>query len=384
MKKNLLWVGPIVSNEQMLNSSAVSPAGNKWQLNLLTALMQEGTSITNIGFLPQRVFPCGKYKGLGSNTFITRSVVSRQLKYLNIPYIRPISISKNYKSFADQYFNNNKITLVITYNATKENVYFGNYIKSVYGIPWICIIADISGPAPPLNRLNDILVHADGAIYLSWKGFNQSKLKNKFHFEGFVELLSNKINIENTPKIPKILLYSGNMDVYAGLYNFCKGFNKVQAQNVEFWISGKGRINSIKNLISNDARIKFFGLVDNNKLNDLYSKADIFINPRKTELVENEYNFPSKILDYLSYCKPILSTWTEGLHPEYRKYLTLFNDKEIKNITDAIEETLTWNVEKYYSISRNIYNFVVNSKQRSIQIKKLIKWLDKIIEMKHQ
>ena len=42
-----------------------------------------------------------------------------------------------------------------------------------------------------------------------------------------------------------------------------------------------------------------------------------------------ENNFPSKILDYLAWRKPIISTWTKGLSPEYREVLHITEDNPL-------------------------------------------------------
>ena len=107
----------------------------------------------------------------------------------------------------------------------------------------------------------------------------------------------------------------------------------IKRDDFELWISGFGDKIELKKSSIKDKRIKYFGMLNNDQLHDVYQKANVFLNPRPVNIPGNipgtENNFPSKIFEYLSWKKPIISTWTKGLSPEYRKILHIAEDNPL-------------------------------------------------------
>jgi glycosyltransferase involved in cell wall biosynthesis len=91
-------------------------------------------------------------------------------------------------------------------------------------------------------------------------------------------------------------------------------------------ICGYGPLsNSDRTLIESDPRIRFFGTVSKSDLNGLREKADILVNPRLL-IADNVFNFPSKLLEYMSYQKIIVSTKTPGIPNDFSGTMILTND----------------------------------------------------------
>ena len=108
-----------------------------------------------------------------------------------------------------------------------------------------------------------------------------------------------------------------------------KAIKLIKQKNFELWISGQGKSAKVENVANKDLRIKYLGLLSKRRLSHLYTKADVFLNPRPTNLNWIDNNFPSKLFDYLAYDKPIISTWTKSLEPEYRKILNIVKNNPI-------------------------------------------------------
>ena len=66
--------------------------------------------------------------------------------------------------------------------------------------------------------------------------------------------------------------------------------------------------------------------------------------------------FPSKINHYLSYGKPVISSFTPGVQPSYREYLFIPEQENVLSYKDLIEEVLNWDKrqnEAYYYKLKN-------------------------------
>ena len=81
-------------------------------------------------------------------------------------------------------------------------------------------------------------------------------------------------------------------------------------------------------------------MVPEARLAELGSAADVLVNPRPIDFEDNRTNFPSKILDYLSYKRPIVSTRTDGVGPGYDELVRFTASDDPSDIATAIDDVL--------------------------------------------
>ena len=98
----------------------------------------------------------------------------------------------------------------------------------------------------------------------------------------------------------------------------------IKFKNFEVWFSGPGNGKIFELAAKKDSRIKYLGLVTDKKLTKLYQKADIFLNPRPINMYGNQFNFPSKLFDYLAWNKPIISTSFQNVFEKYSNSFRFF------------------------------------------------------------
>ena len=126
-----------------------------------------------------------------------------------------------------------------------------------------------------------------------------------------------------------IFLYSGSLGKWGGTKMLLDAMTLIKRDDFELWISGFGHTTAFKKYLPKDKRIKYLGLLTDDQLHDAYQAANVFLNPRPVNMPGNENNFPSKIFDYLAWKKPIISTWTKSLSPEYREVLHITEDNPL-------------------------------------------------------
>jgi glycosyltransferase involved in cell wall biosynthesis len=65
-------------------------------------------------------------------------------------------------------------------------------------------------------------------------------------------------------------------------------------------------------------------------------EAWLFVNPRnlKEESIQN--TFPSKILDYIRYGKPIISTKSRGISNKYDAFLFFYDSDDLESLLNTI------------------------------------------------
>jgi hypothetical protein len=148
--------------------------------------------------------------------------------------------------------------------------------------------------------------------------------------------------------------------------------NHIKEDKLELWISGQGDNKLIKLAAKKDKRIKFLGLLSDNRLQNTYNRVDVFLNPRPVNMPGNEINFPSKLFDYLAWEKPVISTWTKSLSPIYKKILHVVDDNPVA-IAFAMRSYL-----KVKKFSKTKTKNWIKKKNWPMEASKLINFIKKI------
>ena len=357
--KRIIWLQSIFSEEQVKNAPAVSPAANLWQYRFIESLTKLQTKIISVGHNFEPAFPKGQFFVKTIKKNLVSNIENKSLSYINLPYFRDLYLARRYYNYLKN-FSFNRGDVILTYNDSFISS-VALKIKNEFNIPWISIIADLKAP----NK-------ASGYVYLNSQYYKKNKnIKKKIYIDGGVNLSSSNFLINNKKK-KKIVLYAGTIGGHAGVSYLIKAFHKVKNNETELWLCGKGDYNDIKKLVDKDKRIKFLGFVAKKRLEKLCNEADIFVNPRKS--YGNYTNFPSKILFYLSFKKPIIST-KNGLAPKYNNVLFLLDDEKINTLTKKIELLLSLTTNRKKIIKNKIINFNKKNSWKS-HAKKFISWIN--------
>lgn len=358
--KRVIWLQSIYKDKVLKKTEAISPASNLWQYNLIKNLKNQNIKILSIGHYFEPAWPKGKFFISTKKNDIVKDFEFKTINYINLPFLRNIFLFFKYLKILI-FLSYKKGDMILAYNrSVVTNV--TRIINKIKLIPYLAISADLKYPKK-----------ADGYVFLSWNYFKKTKIKQpKFFLDGGIDKFSYK-NIKNNKKNKnKIILYSGTIGGHAGLEILLKAFMKIKSDNVELWICGKGNDKTIKSLFSLDKRIKFFGFLSKSKLIKVCSKADIYVNPRPVTL--NQYNFPSKLLFYLNFKKPIISTKC-GLNPKYNKIIYFLKNDKIESLKKKIEELLLIDKKKLILLEKKIQIFN-NNNSWQLQTKKFINWLN--------
>ena len=89
---------------------------------------------------------------------------------------------------------------------------------------------------------------------------------------------------------------------------------------VKVIFAGKGNaVDEILDAARYDSRIEYMGMLNMNELFKVYEKSDVLLNLRLEE--ENDMHFPSKLLEYMSIGKWVISTPVAHAERDYGEFL---------------------------------------------------------------
>ena len=370
IKPKIIWIGPYIPIKSTTSWIAASPAASKWQKHLLESLVEENIDVEWIYYRPDSYWPKGRL--FPSKEYISSDISfnSTQIDYLNFFGLRNFTIkfflSKILKKLKSQ-SNKSDPLILISYNSPKwindiflNKKILGNFFQ-------IYLLAD----DPVLNS-------ADGYIFLSFHNFKKYKLINKLHLDGAIYPHKKNYNFKKISKKKNktIFFYSGSMHKWGGVKLLIEAMRYIKRNDLELWISGPGDYKLVKKASNIDNRIKFLGLLTDEQLKNIYQKADVFLNPRPINMPGNEFNFPSKLFDYLAWNKPIISTFTKSLSPEYKDILYIIKDSPI-----AFAETMSLFTNKR-KFNQKLDPLFLKNKSWKKQAQRLIFFINKIVKKK--
>lgn len=357
----ILFLAPIFTEQILKNHRATSPAASLW-CSTFAKNLNKYEDVHCLSAVNNYIFPIGELFVDGYS--YCDPVPTKMVNYISLPMLRYYIINKNIIHEIDVIMNHHKINYVITYNTTYINVNIAQYLQN-RGVRWISIYADA-------NNDKQLLSKADYHLYFSNESFRRSNYKNKLNFEGAIYKNVQDVFIENDNKV---FLYTGVIRKENGVDLMLDAFKTLGDKDAILKICGKGNYTGFLAKVKSDSRIHYLEMVDNEELIKLYEEASYYLNPRLSEYIENANNFPSKILDYLSYAKPIISTKTKGINPIYYNYLYLLEKENISGLSDMMRQMLNLTLEEKRDLYQKIKKFANQTHSWNIRINELWSWL---------
>jgi glycosyltransferase involved in cell wall biosynthesis len=306
------------------------------------------------------------------------------VSYFNFPKLRERVLEWQYTKVLRKVLKDKLIQsydLIISYNA---EAYVSKPVATIakeMRLPWISIIADLPKIKPQDYLDNARVNEADGRIYLSWKNYESYADQTRDLFlEGGV--FSQTVNNSDLPLNKKDginrIAYFGGITSLGGIDLFLDATRHLSSAQYEFHIIGTGDIARLESFVKQDPRIYYHGPASQEDLMRIGNAIDVFIDPRPRGMSEN--NFPSKILTYLGFAKPIISSSGYGIPPEYDQVLIKLEQENSADLAQLIEEVCHWDQERNRQYQCTVEEFVVAGKSWQAQSKRVLSWLQLILE----
>jgi glycosyltransferase involved in cell wall biosynthesis len=203
--------------------------------------------------------------------------------------------------------------------------------------------------------------------------------------EGFVDHQMKNMNIEEKEKYQeKVIVYAGGLYERNGVKKLLDAFIGLSDPHARLWLFGSGELVSvIKGYERIDNRIKYFGVVPNQKVVEHEMKATLLVNPRPSNKDFTKYSFPSKNMEYMVSGTPVLTTALPGMPDEYYNYVYIIDDESVEGLTLKLRDVLNKDRKELYLKGLNAKKFVLDKKNNVIQAKKIISLLKSLTVLKN-
>lgn len=386
---NIIFLGYMVSLEQMNQYSGISVAGNKMQYNIINELNKlPNVTVHSVSIEPYACFPTDGHIFIRGKKYEYNGIDCNHVAYCNLPIIKQftqiISLYGRAKRVISNLKTKNEDIIIMGFNMFPQVgiplKWLRKYTKTV------CVLADLpidddtqrKGFSKLLRKMFDLnttknLLSCDNYVVLS--NYVKKEIlndKNVIVVEGGINeediASSNSVEEKNDKTI---ILFSGALTEYNGIINLIESMQYLKNYDVELRIYGDGYLKEyVVESQKNDDRIQYLGQVSNEDMKCYQREADVLINPRQVDNQISKYTFPSKIFEYFLSKTIVVSTRIPSYTEEYLDKMVLAEDSPY-GLAEAIQKVLAMPIDQKRKIENRAYDFVCNEKRWSVQIKKM-------------
>ncbi len=156
--------------------------------------------------------------------------------------------------------------------------------------------------------------------------------------------------------------YAGGLTSNYGVEDLIDIFKSLEESSCKLSICGRGELEEYCTKTSRShSNINYLGFLNKEQIASLYSNTDIFINPRPLNKTLVDYSFPSKLVEYLSQNKPIITSKVPNIPQELNKcfiYIDTADKEEVKKLIYSITlKNINLYKEKYSKNKETYYNY---------------------------
>lgn len=144
--------------------------------------------------------------------------------------------------------------------------------------------------------------------------------------------------------------------------------------NVKVIFAGNGNdVPKILEAANSDKRIEYTGMLSMDELFKVYEKADVLLNLRLEE--ENDMHFPSKLLEYMSIGKWVVSTPIAHAERDYGDFLDLLYIQTPEGLASKMDEISKLSKIDMYNSGVKMRRFMLENRTWRIRTKEILNYI---------
>ncbi len=375
----ILWVGNVFTPEAVERYRGIAASSNYWRKGILGGLQAAEVEFRVLGHRNEQAWPKGMLLPNDASS-MDASFPSTLVKWINLPVIRYPLLAKAhvraYRQLVKQY---GPPLAVLTYNPYPWHVPLAHYAQQKHGVKWVSVTLDYDHVDGGWSQYESEVGAADGHVFLSHWAYEGCPCPvPKVHLDGgFEEWFGDAIGQpKRATETKRTCLYSGKYTNYGGYELLLDTIRSLEGTEIVFQLTGKASDSVVEELKAFGDRVEYYGFVDDAKLHELTLNADVLFNPRPSQYIENRVAFPSKLVRYLAYAKPIVSTWTDGLAPEYRDLLLVPEEESGASLAQSVLQASQMSELELQAHAQRVREFLMANKSWSKQAERLRDWLE--------
>jgi glycosyltransferase involved in cell wall biosynthesis len=381
----LFFFGSLLPPQEVASHPEASEGTNWFQLSLLRGLMEAGLEEAMVvTALPIRTLPVPRLPFVLTKRWRLDDHIKIIVPgFVNLPPVKPIIVHARLRRAALDLASALRPEVVVAYNPAAGSGSAALATARRLHLPFVCIVADFDRPdaqGSPLRRYQarwakHVARHADGMVALSGHAPRDLDIARPWiKLDGGLapgwEQLPDVVPRERT------VVFTGRANSASGIMVLVHSLRLIPDPDVRLVISGRGGLErELRRAAQSDPRITIAGFMDRQSWRRLIASATVLVNPRLSSELENRYNFPSKIIDYLAAGRPVITTLCGDLDPEYLKVTIPLHEETPQALADLLSETLARPAEQLTNLGARGREFVLRERTWERQAKRVYEFI---------
>ena len=355
--KNCLFVSYIMLEKQanVTFSNDTLPAIQtlKFAKSMLRMLGMSFDNVRTVGFCPIQDYPKGNKVFFGYNTGFVESFECRTLPFFNLLGLKHISRFINLIIYCTIFLIKNRNTTVIFHGLHSPYLLVGIILKFFSVKVGVVVTDESSLPVEEDSKIKSILKKIDSFIInIMISKFDyglalSEGLKNKyfkriecFVFPGVVDnefslnYIKNNVSLEECDYLK--VFYGGILSAEYGIDKLIDAMLLIDWP-IQLCCFGRGdQVERLSLLSKSDSRFFYGGFVSQDHLIGAMRNSDILINVRPSSTRLAKMSFPSKLLEYASTGKAVLTTKLPSIPHNIADGFFYIDDESVLGISESI------------------------------------------------
>jgi len=176
-----------------------------------------------------------------------------------------------------------------------------------------------------------------------------------------------------------IIMYAGGLIEEYGVKMLLDAFAQLPGPDYQLWLFGTGTMgDEVSRACQQDGRITYWGFVPNEVVVERAKEAAVLVNPRPSNQSFTRYSFPSKLVEYMTSGRAVVSTKLPGIPEEYYPYLRLLEDETPAGLALLLRELHARPRSDLDRVGRQAAAFVRQKKNHFAQGERIWKFLQRV------
>jgi glycosyltransferase involved in cell wall biosynthesis len=170
-----------------------------------------------------------------------------------------------------------------------------------------------------------------------------------------IDIIPAKVKKEYGKKVA----YAGRLVEAFGAKRLIEAFEMIDDSEASLHICGGGELKEyVKEMCKKDSRIHYYGVVSEEKANEILQDADVLVNPRQNDDEYTKYSFPSKNIEYLMTGNAVVAYMLDGIPHEYEAFFEVPESNRTESLAKAITTALNKDQQLQEERKNEAYKYI--------------------------